>query len=1845
MCVTSGTTPSNWSPIGPFSQPSPTTDENMGIITGLWVDPTNSSNIMVGSNSGGFFTTTNGGTTWSNPDVSRLPCMGISSITVDPTSSNQTIYVSTNFAAGYSIGILKSTDGGVNWGQTSMTMTPTSSDTRTWVVCMDPNNPLRLYTVTDKVLYRTTDGFVNTANITDITPTGASPNAYWRSVVTQPVNGNTDIVYLTGNELHMSTNQGNTFTRLDNIPSFGTVPSAPTGYTYAGLEISICPVVNSTLSINGLYANAVYTYYLGNTASKITQIKFYNQTTGLWTSSVQTISIAEPSAGLLVVNPNNPNIIYSETHYDGGLGRTVCKSVDGGLNFSPISSYLSNYLGGYTHCDIRKILLYTPSAIGNATGNQDILYVADDGGLLKNVAGGTASWLNLNGTGLNITQFYGFGGSEILPSRIVGGSQDNGLYTYNSGSWSVSVVGDAYDGAIDQDNQSIMFGTQNGGSNKLYKTSSGGISWANIPQPSGASLTTRPISADINNTWYAGYNDLWRSYKRGAFGTWVKKSDFIGIFNSTWLDANGNIEHSIFDKAISSVAQSSCDSNYIYVGFSEPTWGNDQFTGTSCGGCPSAQARRLFMTTNGTSTTPTWIDITEGLTPVEWKGITGIAINPNDPNEIWVSFNSFWETSTGSGLGMNRVFHGVVNTTTGTCAWNDYSTGLPWFPTTTIVCQNGTNKGLYLGTDVGIFYRDASMSAWECFSTGIPVGMVPEIEINYCAKEIRASVYGRGLWVSPLPPSTLVIPVTVSPNPICEGQTSTLTATTTCGYTYKWYSAATGGTSLYTGGVFITPALTTTTTYYVEAITEYGCAGPRTAVTVNVSPKPVVTIPGNVSVCTGTVVAASNFTSIPAGATYAWTSSNTAIGLSTTSGTTNIPSFTATNAGSTLISSTITVTATLAGCVTNYTYTITVTPSNCVGTTQISTAIGNNNILTNTTLGTAGMTYKVLDDITINSPAIVTIISPDMRFDGGKKITVKSGATLIVSGAWLHACSSCRPMWAGIVLERGGHLQVINGSVIEDALNAIETNTTGSGVPDYTINQAIFNKNAVNIKVALNTGDMSANTIKNAIFTCRNIITPTPGTFASNFSTQKTALLTNNPLSLSAYPIALTIAGTRSVKGVELNSLSYITAYPKIGNAPGGATDRNVFDNLDYGVYLNAARCEIKNSTFQNLKGNQPSYCHGCTPIPPYGIAVYAPAQTNQLYTSLVIGGSGSNEANAFYDCYRGMEISNYYSVDATYNTLVCSSTPGTTTFNTIANVGIYLKDIQENVLVKGISTAPITNWVTGVWFVRNTGTTGTLNPAFIIDGNTISANSAGSCTQAILVTDIATTTNVATVQIKNNTITDVKNGIKVSNIKNNMVVYNNPSIALRYTSSGTVHGIYIESCDKAEVKNNVINSLKAGTYTSPDNWELRGIYVKTSTNNKIFCNNISSVGECMVFESGCLSTSNSSYGGTTNGILGNEMTNARTGLMLRTSGVIGQQGSSVSPGFPSSNHWNGSPSAFSNGQTFTLSSSAPTSGALYCLSTTTSQPSNNTGSGTFTAFASPVTLIPTTGTEITCPSSYVPAGMASSSGSGFRSMEASAYVEELKQLLALNTSANDAFIPNHYLMQQFIYNEIRDHKDLQTDSTLNFFYLSKLNTAMDQFRDVDDEMLNQNYTQALVNSNNALPSNVIEENQFTFNRIYIPRCDSAITYTEEEIIALYDIANQCGLEGGNAVYQSRNLLMFIANNVIEFTEDCDDTFNDSRAVLQTPNVSGREIKLYPNPNNGIMQLDCNLTETESGSLIIYDSNGKEVKNYPLNPSAKTIPVNAQSLKQGSYMYEVIVNGRKIKRDKLILIK
>ena len=184
--------------------------------------------------------------------------------------------------------------------------------------------------------------------------------------------------------------------------------------------------------------------------------------------------------------------------------------------------------------------------------------------------------------------------------------------------------------------------------------------------------------------------------------------------------------------------------------------------------------------------------------------------------------------------------------------------------------------------------------------------------------------------INPLPT------VTVPPNiTVCNGGNVPVTAftSTPAGATYAWTNSNLA-IGVGAGGAGNVPAFTATnltaaaiTGTITVTPTLAGCTGPASTYTITVNPTPTVTVPANITVCNGGTVAATAFTSSPAGGTFAWTNSNPAIGLAA-AGAGNIATFSATNAGTTAITATITVTPTVAGCPgTPNTYTITVNPT------------------------------------------------------------------------------------------------------------------------------------------------------------------------------------------------------------------------------------------------------------------------------------------------------------------------------------------------------------------------------------------------------------------------------------------------------------------------------------------------------------------------------------------------------------------------------------------------------------------------------------------------------------------------------------------------------------------------------------------------------------------------------------------------------------------------------------------------------------------------------------------------------------------------------------------------------
>lgn len=265
-------------------------------------------------------------------------------------------------------------------------------------------------------------------------------------------------------------------------------------------------------------------------------------------------------------------------------------------------------------------------------------------------------------------------------------------------------------------------------------------------------------------------------------------------------------------------------------------------------------------------------------------------------------------------------------------------------PASFAVCHNaGVTATTFSSTTPGTTY------AWTNSNTAIGVGAggagnVPSftatntstapisgvITVTPTANGCSGTPVSYTITVNPVP--TVTVPASFA---VCNNGSVNATSftSTPAGATYTWTSSnpAIGTAANGTGNIPTFTAVNTGTTSITSTITvvpaSNGCTGPAATYTITVRPTPAATVPASFSVCNNQAVAAANLTSVPAGATFAWTNSVPAIGLAG-SGTGNVSGFTAVNNAGGPINATISVTPTVNGCVgTASTYTITVNPN------------------------------------------------------------------------------------------------------------------------------------------------------------------------------------------------------------------------------------------------------------------------------------------------------------------------------------------------------------------------------------------------------------------------------------------------------------------------------------------------------------------------------------------------------------------------------------------------------------------------------------------------------------------------------------------------------------------------------------------------------------------------------------------------------------------------------------------------------------------------------------------------------------------------------------------------------
>ncbi|MBK8701642.1 MAG: hypothetical protein IPN29_19645 [Saprospiraceae bacterium] len=372
--------------------------------------------------------------------------------------------------------------------------------------------------------------------------------------------------------------------------------------------------------------------------------------------------------------------------------------------------------------------------------NNTTLWQGNDGGVYKTNNGGS-TWQH-KGSGIVNSQMYKLGVSQ-MDQMVLTGLQDNGTkLRSNNASWSDVIGGDGMECAIQQNDGTVMYGSLYNGI--FNRSVNGGQYWQNISDnipgaPSGAWVTPFEVDPSLPTTIYAAYQQVYKSTDRGT--TWVS----IGNFSN-----NNTLNH---------LRVAPSDTKYIYAARNN---GN------------------LWRTTDGGTT---WTQMTS-----PGNNVGMLIISPNDPNVIWVVRQNF-----SSGAKVYKSTNGGGN-------WTNISGTLPNIPANCLVYQLGTSDGLYLGMDVGIYYRDNTLGDWVLFNTGLPNVEVTELEINYDQGKLYAATYGRGLWSSDLyTPVLCTMPKGVKVSNIWN-----------VSFTLEWQAPSSVPSAGYEWGINTSPAVPTT---------------------------------------------------------------------------------------------------------------------------------------------------------------------------------------------------------------------------------------------------------------------------------------------------------------------------------------------------------------------------------------------------------------------------------------------------------------------------------------------------------------------------------------------------------------------------------------------------------------------------------------------------------------------------------------------------------------------------------------------------------------------------------------------------------------------------------------------------------------------------------------------------------------------------------------------------------------------------------------------------------------------------------------------------------------------------
>ncbi len=645
-----------WKQLGPFTTPPTLTEVGKKTAVGMgWVEDllVTDNALYAGSITGGLFKSTSGGKRWRKTDDDTLQMGTLCLLQVGDTLYRGTGL--THYDDKFGVGLLYSTNKGKTWHQTGLQFTPKEAKPL-WDV--QARSDGWMLACTPISIYLSKDRGVNW----DLVYQDKTINLRELLIDTR---GN---MWAGGTRLLYSTDGTNW---QDKTPLLST-----------DKKISRVSITQDHQNPNRFLA------FYGEKYKGIIDQSYDGGKTWNRLYENRLVSRADVHHTEIGIAPDDSNTIFLGTY-------RAYVSTDGGKHFS-VATTPYKYAANFAHDDIRGLHVLA----------KDDVYLSTDGGVFHSTDSG-ATWQNLSGKGLTITQAYGM--HQLQDGSILMGCQDLGYFLCKDKKWMHlgNYYGDGGDALQTNYGTHILMG--------------GRLKQIDVKTLKSYTNTHPP---DRNNPFVAKL-----VHYPGA------RDSFYYIGNDVWSAFNGNFTNltkSIDGKKelVSGFDINASRSTQMFFSYNQPTWNSKKLTG------------KFFKSEDGGVT---WTDITDKLPVLAWWHITGISSNPNKANEIVVSLGKIDDDK------LYKAYKSID----GGESWENVSKGLPPYETYGIRHIPNTT-GLLITTLAGMYYRNAGMDSWQPLRGKMPPAAIRDFEINVEERRIYTCTYGSGLWYLKIPRKMLL---------------------------------------------------------------------------------------------------------------------------------------------------------------------------------------------------------------------------------------------------------------------------------------------------------------------------------------------------------------------------------------------------------------------------------------------------------------------------------------------------------------------------------------------------------------------------------------------------------------------------------------------------------------------------------------------------------------------------------------------------------------------------------------------------------------------------------------------------------------------------------------------------------------------------------------------------------------------------------------------------------------------------------------------------------------------------------------------------------------------------------